>query len=61
MFKFAFISSSNHAICLADIIVRCLFTKQDGYIEWKEVNAANNVQLWLKRVDESLMQFKNDA
>jgi hypothetical protein len=48
--------SSQHAVCLADIVVRSLFVHQQNgeLLSWQQVKAPNNVQLWIKRVDEAL-------
>ncbi|KAL3081773.1 hypothetical protein niasHS_011858 [Heterodera schachtii] len=47
--------SSQHAICLADLVLRCCFfdTKTTDLLNWSSIKASNNVQLWAKRVDDA--------
>ncbi|KAL3112862.1 hypothetical protein niasHT_017789 [Heterodera trifolii] len=47
--------SSQHAICLADLVLRCCFfdTKTNELLNWSSIKASNNVQLWAKRVDDA--------
>nr|CAD2136488.1 unnamed protein product [Meloidogyne enterolobii] len=47
--------SSSHAICLADIVLRSRFSKDYQLIEWNQIAAANNVQIWAKHIDCALL------
>ncbi|CAK5078294.1 unnamed protein product [Meloidogyne enterolobii] len=47
--------SSSHAICLADIVLRSRFSKDYKLIEWNQIAAANNVQIWAKHIDSALL------
>ena len=53
--KFKF--SSSKAICLPDLIIRSLYNSNDCWISWDNLNVNNNVELWAKRIDNSLTHF----
>jgi len=44
---------NTKAICLADLIIRSLFNESE-FTHWTQINVNNNVQLWIKRIDDNL-------